>query len=181
MPPRAVLIRRAVGFISASSARADQVAVGVDQRDVNGDEVGALQQVVERDELDVEELGALDRDDRVVGDDLHLQPVRALGHLGADVAEPDHAQRLAADLGADELRRASTRPRLTDASACGTQRASAKSSAIVCSAAATMLPRGALTTRMPLRVAAGTSMLSTPTPARPDHAQPPARLRGSAR
>src|SRR5207247_7121980 len=58
-------------------------------------------------------------------------------------------------------------PRLTDASACGTQRASAKSRAIACSAAATMLPRGALTTRMPLRVAACTSMLSTPTPARP--------------
>ena len=58
-------------------------------------------------------------------------------------------------------------PRLTEASACGTERASAKSSAMVCSAAATMFPRGALTTRIPLRVAAGTSMLSTPTPARP--------------
>src|SRR5207253_4712594 len=58
-------------------------------------------------------------------------------------------------------------PRLTDASAWGTQRARANSNAIVCSAAATMLPRGALTTRIPLRVAAVTSMLSTPTPARP--------------
>src|SRR5947209_15316355 len=38
---------------------------------------------------------------------------------------------------------------------------------MVCSAAATMLPRGALTTRIPRRVAAATSMLSTPTPARP--------------
>src|SRR5437899_9739803 len=58
-------------------------------------------------------------------------------------------------------------PRFTDASACGTERASEHRRAIVCSAAATMLPRGALTTRMPRRVAAGTSMLSTPTPARP--------------
>src|SRR5207302_540839 len=58
-------------------------------------------------------------------------------------------------------------PRLTDASAWGTQRARANSNAIVCSAAATMLPRGALTTRMPFWVAAVTSMLSTPTPARP--------------
>src|SRR4029077_19725083 len=58
-------------------------------------------------------------------------------------------------------------PRFTEASACGTHRARAKRSAMVCSAAATMLPRGALTTRIPLRVAAGTSMLSTPTPARP--------------
>src|SRR4029077_1546713 len=58
-------------------------------------------------------------------------------------------------------------PRFTEASAWGTERARAKSRAMVCSAAATMLPRGALTTRMPLRVAAATSMLSTPTPARP--------------
>src|SRR5438874_8661575 len=58
-------------------------------------------------------------------------------------------------------------PRLTEASAWGMLRAKAKRRPIVCSAAAMMLPRGALTTRMPLAVAAGTSMLSTPTPARP--------------
>ena len=38
--------------------------------------------------------------------------------------------------------------------------------AIVCSAALRVLPPGVFITRMPLRVAAGTSMLSTPTPAR---------------
>src|SRR5438552_10206966 len=58
-------------------------------------------------------------------------------------------------------------PRLTEASAWGMLRAKANRSPIVCSAAAMMLPRGALTPRMPLAVAAGTSMLSTPTPARP--------------
>ena len=58
-------------------------------------------------------------------------------------------------------------PAWIEASACETQRATANSRAMVCSAAATMLPRGALTTRMPWRVAAATSMLSTPTPARP--------------
>ena len=58
-------------------------------------------------------------------------------------------------------------PRRTEASACGIQRATASSSPIVCSAAAVMLPRGAFTTRMPRRVAASISMLSTPTPARP--------------
>ena len=36
-----------------------------------------------------------------------------------------------------------------------------------CSAAAMVLPSGELTTTIPLRVAAGTSTLSTPTPARP--------------
>src|SRR5206468_6742285 len=71
-------------------------------------------------------------------------------------------------------------PRLTDASACGTHRASAKTSAMVCSAAATMLPRGALTTTMPLRVAAETSMLSTPTPARPTtRSRRPASMTGA--
>ena len=39
--------------------------------------------------------------------------------------------------------------------------------AIACSAAAIVLPSGELTTTIPLRVAAGTSTLSTPTPARP--------------
>jgi hypothetical protein len=39
--------------------------------------------------------------------------------------------------------------------------------AIVCSAAATMLDSGALATTMPRLVAASTSTLSTPIPARP--------------
>ena len=47
------------------------------------------------------------------------------------------------------------------------RRASPYSSASVCSAAAIVLPVGALTTVMPARVAASRSTLSTPTPARP--------------
>src|SRR3954466_8543765 len=50
--------------------------------------------------------------------------------------------------------------------ACGTRRATDNSSAIACSAAETMLDVGALTTRTPRAVAAGTSTLSRPTPAR---------------
>ncbi len=46
-------------------------------------------------------------------------------------------------------------------------RASATSSPIVCSAAETTFDSGAFATTMPLRVAASTSTLSTPTPARP--------------
>src|ERR1700694_1895790 len=83
---------------------AEQVPVGVDQRHMYGDKVRALEQLVQAHELDVEQLRPLDRDDRVVGDDLHLEPMRALGDLGADVAKPDHPEGLAADLGADELR-----------------------------------------------------------------------------
>ncbi len=58
-------------------------------------------------------------------------------------------------------------PRRTDASAGAIRRASPYSSASVCSAAAIVLPVGALTTVMPARVAASRSTLSTPTPARP--------------
>ena len=49
----------------------------------------------------------------------------------------------------------------------GTWRDSASISARACSAAAIVLPSGEFTTITPRRVAAGTSTLSTPTPARP--------------
>ena len=58
-------------------------------------------------------------------------------------------------------------PRRMDASAGAVLRASPYISASVCSAAAIVLPVGALTTVMPARVAASRSTLSTPTPARP--------------
>lgn len=51
-------------------------------------------------------------------------------------------------------------------SAAGMRRATASSSATACSAAETMLDVGAFTTRTPRSVAAGTSTLSRPTPAR---------------
>ena len=58
-------------------------------------------------------------------------------------------------------------PCFIDASAWGTKRASAHSSAMPCSAAATVLAVGALTTSTPASVAATRSTLSMPTPARP--------------
>src|SRR3954453_21693789 len=50
--------------------------------------------------------------------------------------------------------------------ACGTRRATASNRAMACSAAETMFDVGALTTSTPRAVAAGTSTLSRPTPAR---------------
>ncbi len=61
----------------------------------------------------------------------------------------------------------SQRPATSAAWACGTLRAEASSSAIVCSAAEMMLLCGALTTITPRLVAASTSTLSSPMPARP--------------
>ena len=56
---------------------------------------------------------------------------------------------------------------VNDACACGMLRASANINAIVCSAAATMFDCGAFATMIPRLVAASTSTLSTPIPARP--------------
>ncbi len=61
----------------------------------------------------------------------------------------------------------SQRPSLSAACACGMLRAIASSRPTACSAADTMFEPGALATMMPRRVAAGTSTLSTPVPARP--------------
>ena len=58
-------------------------------------------------------------------------------------------------------------PAWVERSACGICRASASISAIVCSAAVIELPNGVFITITPRAVAAGTSMLSTPMPARP--------------
>src|SRR5712691_3577689 len=57
-------------------------------------------------------------------------------------------------------------PDLREATACGTCRATASSRAVACSAALTMLELGAFTTITPAVVAALTSTLSRPTPAR---------------
>jgi hypothetical protein len=59
-------------------------------------------------------------------------------------------------------------------------RASASSSASVCSAAVTTFDCGALATMIPRLVAAGTSTLSTPTPARPITLRLPAAASASA-
>ena len=91
-----------------------------------------------------------------------------------------HGARPAGRSGRSRGRRASSRParrRPTSSApsgpstsaawACGMLRASAKSRPIVCSAAETMFDSGAFATTIPRRVAASTSTLSTPTPARP--------------
>ena len=57
-------------------------------------------------------------------------------------------------------------PALSEAIACGTLRATASSSPTACSAALTVFELGAFTTMTPALVAASTSTLSSPTPAR---------------
>ena len=60
-------------------------------------------------------------------------------------------------------------PSRIDAAACGTGRAPHSMWVNVSSAVAMVLPDGVFMTTTPRSVAASTSTLSTPTPARPDH------------
>ena len=63
-------------------------------------EVGAAEELVELDPLELEGRGPLGQKERIVGDHLHMEAARALGHDRADVAAADDAERLAGELDA---------------------------------------------------------------------------------
>ena len=83
-------------------SRVDDATRLVGHRRVQGDEVGAGEKIIELDLLDAQFFGALVRQERVEGDDVHLQANAARGDDGTDIAAADHAQRLAGDLDAHE-------------------------------------------------------------------------------
>ena len=100
---------------------------------------------------DAELAGALVAHVRVVGDEPHAERVRPLRDEDTDAAEADDAERLAVELDAlppGPVPRAGLR---RSRSACGTLRACASSSAIVCSAADSTFDCGAFTTITPRR------------------------------
>ena len=104
-------------------------------------------------------------DVRVERDDAHAESLRARRDERADAAEPDQPDGLALEL--DALPALPVPPAgMGSLFACGTLRACASRSAIVCSAALIVLDCGAFTTMTPRRVAASMSTLSTPIPAR---------------
>ena len=78
------------------------VARLVGERDVKGDEIGPLEQLVEFDLGDAELRRALFRQERVVGDDLHFQTPGAVADDPADVAGADDAEGLAGEFDAHE-------------------------------------------------------------------------------
>ena len=110
--------------------------------------------------------GCFGWDERIVGNDLHAERSGAMGDEATDATEADNAERLVFEFDAFPLG-AFQRPSTRAPCACGTLRACASRSAIVCSAAEVMFDSGALTTMTPLAVAAAVSTLSRPTPARP--------------
>ena len=132
---------------------------------VDGDEVGDLEQLVEGQQLDAHLRGARGLHVGVVRDDLHAEGGHALGDQDADAAEADDTEGLLASSTPVYLLRFHS-PFFSAVFACGMLRAVATSRPQASSAAVTMLEVGALTTITPALVAAETSTLSRPTPAR---------------
>ena len=166
--PRATLTMRTPVLRVLECLPADQAARLGGERRVEREEVGSARQLLE----------ALDVGDAELG-----HPLR--GHVGVEGERrawpaPGPGARPAGRSGRSRRGRASCprsstpanrersqRPSFSAACACGIERASASRSPIVCSAAETTFDWGAFTTRIPRFVAAATSTLSTPTPARP--------------
>ena len=128
----------------------------------------AREHAVERVACSTPELAeALGGDEGVVGDDAHLSPSARRATCWPIRPKPSTPSVFSAELDPAPLRALPAALDSSAACACGMLRASATSRPIVCSAAETMFDSGAFATTIPRRVAASTSTLSTPTPARP--------------
>ena len=164
-PPRAALTISTPGLVLASWSapiRPERLG-GLGQ--VDRDRVGPRQQLVQVDQLDAQLGGPRRGHVGVVGDQLGAEAGQPLRDQLADLAEADHADGLAVTAPRRRTSCASIAQLRRLASAAGMRRATASSSAMACSAAETMFDVGALTTITPRSVAAGTSTLSSPTPA----------------
>ena len=91
---------------------------------------------------------------------------RARSYHTANAAQADDAECLSLKFNSNKFLAVPT-PGFETTTGLRIERASEMSKAIVCSAVVIVLPSGAFITTMPRIVAAFTSMLSTPTPARP--------------
>jgi hypothetical protein len=98
-PPRAQLTIR-TPFLVLASARAKDVARLVGQRRVQGDEVGAREQLVELDLLDARAPARARASGRVVGDDLHRRPSARSATIEPMLPAPISPERLAGQLDA---------------------------------------------------------------------------------
>ncbi len=77
----------------------DRMIAGlVGQRHVQGDEVGAVKQLIQFHLGHAHRLRALLAQERVVGHDLHMQPQRPVADDAADIAGADHAEGLVEQL-----------------------------------------------------------------------------------
>ena len=177
IPPRATLMSRAPCFIRASSAAPTTPRV----LSLSGTWTLRKSDCASRVSKSTSSAPACSArsggHQRVVGDDPHLEPLGGdPGHLEADLAEPRAAPASCSRSSVPMNAFRSHRPACIEASAGAMLRARASIIPTVCSAAAMVLPVGALSTSTPCRVAASRSMLSTPDPGSSDHPQALCRL-----
>ena len=83
--------------------RADQAARALAEHHMDGDDVGGGEQFLLGGVADADFLAFLGRQVRAPGDHVHAERLRQLRHLGAELAEAEHAERPALDLHADEF------------------------------------------------------------------------------
>ncbi len=81
---------------------AQNIARLIGQRGMQGDEIGLGQQRIEIGLFDAQFDRTFGGEEGIVGDDLHLQPQRAIGNDRADIARADQAECLAGQLDAHE-------------------------------------------------------------------------------
>ncbi len=90
------------GFHHRDLLGGDHVGGLVGLGHVQGDEIGAFQKVFKLDLFDAHLVGLLFAEEGVERNHLHFQPPGAITDDAANVAGPDHAQRLAGEFGAHE-------------------------------------------------------------------------------
>ena len=100
--PRAQFTMRMPGFMMAMDCLVDEAFGLRGEADVEREVVGALEDVVDRDEGDLVFAGDDRGDEGIVADDLHPKGAGAAGDLEADATEADDAEGFAAQLGALE-------------------------------------------------------------------------------
>ena len=102
-PPRPQLTISAPFFILRQALAVQHVAGLLGERRVERDHVRAGEQIVDRQQLDVQLAGRRGVEEGVVGHDLHLEAAGAVRHPLADAAEADDPDRLALKLDAGDL------------------------------------------------------------------------------
>ena len=163
---RAVLMKNAPGFIRANAAAPNRCRLSAVARactDTTSDRLSSSSKPTRSPPA-----GTAAGGDRVVAQ--HREPERpgAGGHLPADVAQADQAERRAGRLAAEELPaleraiRVLRRRRCRYRADAGTPRISISANAIVSSATASAFLPGVFVTGMPRSVAAATSTLTGP-------------------
>ena len=179
--PRAVLMMPDARLAAREPRVVEQVLRFRRRRQVQRQVVGRRAQLVERQQLDAEAGRDLRRDVRIVRDD---RACRTRARAAPLPGRCGRGRRCRASCRAARCRETASSPTCRPSSRDrrrAPMRASASISAQACSATLMLLAPGALTTRMPRALAAATSTLSTPVPARRDDPQAAAPRRAAPR